>query len=291
MPATTARRSGPFRPDPPRGRGRDQRARPIAVFCGCLLAASLSAPTQARASAVAEAQDLFGQGRNLRLHGDCASAVPLFHRAFDIYPAGLGSLRNVAECEESLGHFASARQAWLDLGRALVANHDPKYDGWVLDAEQGVERLPVAESVSGNAAGGDAKKEVAPAVATTTPLAAPASAAHEAPRPAATRTAGWVAIAVGGASLVGAGIALLVRQEDVHDLPGCAASRCPESMRTTIQPILDSGRTASALVDALGALGLVGVATGVVLLSVGHPRSPDAALVVSPTGLFAAGRF
>src|SRR5580704_8768200 len=259
----------------------------LAVFCGALLATSLSAPTPARADGFADARDLFGRGRDLRLRGDCASAVPLFKQAFEVYPAGLGSLRNLAECEESLGHLASARQAWLDLGRALLASHDPKYSGWALDAEEGAERLRPVEPAAGDAAAGDAKKVAPVATAVATPSPTPGDTRH----PETTRTVAWVALAVGGSSLVGAGVALLVRQEALDDLPGCAATRCPESMRTAIQPTVDRGRTAATLTDTLGAVGLAGVASGLVLLWIGHPHSPDAALAASPTGLFAAGRF
>ncbi len=129
MAATAPRAPVAFRPAPARGRGaRQDRRGPwrLAVFCGALFAASLSGPTPARADGLADAEDLFRRGRDLRLRGDCASAVPLFKQAFEVYPAGLGSLRNFAECEELLGHLASARQAWLDLRRALLADDDPK---------------------------------------------------------------------------------------------------------------------------------------------------------------------
>jgi hypothetical protein len=95
----------------------------------------------ARADAESDAKDLFTRGRERRLAGDCAAAVDLFHRALDVYPAGLGSLRNLAECEESLGHWASSWRAWIDLKRALVVNRDPKYAGWEEDAEAGATRL------------------------------------------------------------------------------------------------------------------------------------------------------
>ena len=92
--------------------------RSIPCACWCLIvAASLVAP-RVRADPP-EAKDLFAQARGLRLQGQCASALPLFRRAYEVYPAGLGSLRNIAECEEEVGHFASARRAWLDLQRAL----------------------------------------------------------------------------------------------------------------------------------------------------------------------------
>jgi hypothetical protein len=95
----------------------------------------------AHADPVADAKDLFEKGRELRAGGDCASAVALFRKAHDIYPQGLGSLRNLAECDEALGKFASARRAWLDLARALVQNEERKYAGWARDAAEAAARL------------------------------------------------------------------------------------------------------------------------------------------------------
>jgi hypothetical protein len=63
---------------------------------------------QAWADPPAEAKELFAHGRESRLRGDCAGAIPLFQKAADVYPAGLGSLRNIAECEETLGRYAAA---------------------------------------------------------------------------------------------------------------------------------------------------------------------------------------
>lgn len=112
-------------------------ALPAAIGCATLLA---SLP--ARADNEANAKDLFARGRELRANNDCGSAVPLFRKAYSIYPSGLGSLRNVAECEEALGHFASARRAWLDVKRALITMPpDAKYDGWDKDAEEAAGRL------------------------------------------------------------------------------------------------------------------------------------------------------
>lgn len=78
----------------------------------------------------------------MRNANDCGSAAPLFRKAWQIYPHGLGSLRNLAECEEELGHFATSRRAWLDLKRALITTpNDPKYGGWDKDAEEAAARL------------------------------------------------------------------------------------------------------------------------------------------------------
>jgi hypothetical protein len=90
---------------------------------------------------MADAKDLFTRGRELRTQGDCANAAGLFRKAYDLYPAALGSLRNLAECEETLGRYASARRAWIDLKRALLTNADRRYEGWGQDAEQAAGRL------------------------------------------------------------------------------------------------------------------------------------------------------
>ena len=103
---------------------------------------ALAVAPPASASPESDAKDLFARGRDLRNANDCGSAAPLFRKAWQIYPQGLGSLRNLAECEEALGHFASSRRAWLDLKRALItAPNDPKYDGWDKDAEESAARL------------------------------------------------------------------------------------------------------------------------------------------------------
>jgi len=116
---------------------------PRRLFVGAALGLSIaSAATPALADPQNDAKDLFARGRELRSNNDCGSAAPLFRRAYTIYPQGLGSLRNLAECEEMLGHFASSRRAWLDLKRALITqSNDPKYEGWEKDAEESSARL------------------------------------------------------------------------------------------------------------------------------------------------------
>lgn len=116
-------------------------ARRAAAFAAACCFVLSIAPT-ASADPESEAKDLFARGRDLRASGDCAGAVPLFRKAWKIYPNGLGSARNVAECEEQLGHFASAHRAWLDIKRALLTmKEDPKYAGWDKDAEDAAKRL------------------------------------------------------------------------------------------------------------------------------------------------------
>lgn len=89
----------------------------------------------------AEARSLFAEARQLRLSGRCADAIPLFRQALETYPDALGSLRNLAECEEELGRFASARRSYWDLRVAALKSSDPKYAGWDLDATEAHARL------------------------------------------------------------------------------------------------------------------------------------------------------
>lgn len=88
-----------------------------------------------------DAKTFFAEGRRLRLAGQCDAAIDAFERALDAYPDGLGSLRNIAECEEQLGRFASARRHYWDLRVKVMASGAPRYAGWVEDAEAGHARL------------------------------------------------------------------------------------------------------------------------------------------------------
>ena len=114
------------------------RARAFALLA-IVAVSSFAAP--ARAEPEADAKDLFSRGRALRLQGDCAHALPDFRTALSLFPAALGSARNIAECEETLGHWASARRAWRDLERAASASSDPKYETWSSDAHAAAARL------------------------------------------------------------------------------------------------------------------------------------------------------
>jgi hypothetical protein len=105
-----------------------------------LLALSVASPMPAHATEE-DAKTLFAQGRKLRAEGNCTEAIVAFRRALDVYPQGLGALRNIAECEEQLGRFASARNDWWSLRRAVLMSNEPKYEGWDKDAEQAHARL------------------------------------------------------------------------------------------------------------------------------------------------------
>jgi hypothetical protein len=91
------------------------------------------------ASALAGQSDgetLFAEGRKLRMKGDCAGAIVRFRQALETYPEGLGSLRNMAACQEQLGLYASARRSWWDLRRGVLKSGAAKYEGWAEDAER-----------------------------------------------------------------------------------------------------------------------------------------------------------
>jgi hypothetical protein len=122
------------------------RARSRILAAAAASAALLASPA-ASASPEADARELFARGRELRHAGDCASAAPLFRRASEIYPEALGSLRNLAECEEALGHVIAARGAWLHLAKAVVAAPSEKYAGWDKDGEEAATRLSARVAV------------------------------------------------------------------------------------------------------------------------------------------------
>ena len=88
-----------------------------------------------------DSETFFAQGRQLRQAGNFPGAITAFRRALEIKPEGLGALRNVADCEELLGQFASARNDWWNLRRAVLQSNDPKYQTWDKDAEAAYSRL------------------------------------------------------------------------------------------------------------------------------------------------------
>ncbi len=101
-----------------------------AVLVGALVASAVPSIARADGGAdAASAKDLFEHGRDLRARGNCADALPYFEKAYAVYPLGLGSLRNIAVCQEALNHFASARDAWAALKRAVGTSSDSKYAG------------------------------------------------------------------------------------------------------------------------------------------------------------------
>jgi hypothetical protein len=324
------------------------------IPCACwylVVASSLVAPV-VRADEL-DAKDLFAQARGLRLQGQCASALPLFRRAYEVYPAGLGSLRNVAECEEELAHFASARRAWLDLQRALSANSQTKYEGWDQDAALAAARLApkvatltievhavtesgkpaqatgIQVSVNGepltpdvvnkpldrdpgqyvvraegaamgvapqrvvDLAAGEGKQVVLDVV-----VPAPPDREVMASRPTTPPTAAWIALGIGAASFVGAGVAALERQSALDDLNAECGSTivCPPAQKdpaegSKVQGIENRGHVAATWVNVFAIAGVIGLSSGVVLYATARSHPARTGLLMSPGGLSVVGSY
>jgi hypothetical protein len=287
-----------------------------------------------------DARDLFERARTLRAANDCEHAVPLFKKAYELFPSGLGSLRNWAECEEQLAHFASSRRAWLELKRALIVERSAKYVGWDRDAEEASARLapkvarltihvsgapPTELVVSLNqehiastlldtalerdaghyivevrtSAGTKTSREVelvtggaqkvtltvTMPVAVTPPVASPIVKPPEESHADPKRTLGWIGVALGGASLVGAAISLGVRQSALASLasacPDYSTGPCPAS----VEPTVSEGKTASMLVNAFTIGGAVLGVAGVVLVLTSPAHRTRAAVALTGRGV------
>jgi hypothetical protein len=113
------------------------RSSKVAALCLLVLSAA-SMPASATEE---DSKTFFAQGRQLRAAGNCPDAIVAFRRALEAFPQGLGALRNIAECEEQLGQFASARNDWWSLRRAVLQSNELRYESWEKDAEQGYARL------------------------------------------------------------------------------------------------------------------------------------------------------
>ena len=110
------------------------------LFAFSLSVAALAAAPTAFAGE-AESRTLFAEGRKLREEKKCAEAVVVFRKALDTYPDGLGSLRNIAECEQEIGWLASSRRDWSDLRVAVLQSNSPKYEGWDATADAAYKAL------------------------------------------------------------------------------------------------------------------------------------------------------
>ncbi len=293
------------------------------ALLGIALVASAFTTFVAPATAAAgetESHSLFVEGRELRKAGKCAEAITAFRRALDTYPEGLGALRNVAECEEELERFASARRSYWDLRLAAMQSTETKYGGWDKEAEEAHARLgakvakvtinfkgarpddlvvqfngrtfdprllgveieqdngPLEVAVSYGAGPPVTRKVV---VVTAGRHAIDFDAAElksgppitQAPRTEPTggsgdamRIGGIVALGVGGAGLIGTGVAIAMRQSAL----GAVQDACPDYESKPCGPGVEDdrnrGETASLLVNIFAATAVVGAGVGVTLL-------------------------
>jgi hypothetical protein len=134
---------------------------------------------------------------------------------------------------------------------------------------------------------------------TATPLPpAPEAAPAEAPHGSSKRTTGFVVGAAGIAAL-GAGtffgIQALSQKSDADGACGGQGSTCPDAAHASAaQSKLDDARTSGLVSTVALGMGIAAVGIGAYLIFTGGPSSseaPRAAIGVTPTGAFLAGRF
>jgi hypothetical protein len=131
-------------------------AAPFAICVG-LLAPRLarggeaaSASTDDRARTLAS--ELFDQGVKAMERGrcdeapvgdaaECTNAADQFRRAFELYPDGLGALRNLAYVEKSLGRLATASRWFRELARRAPLDPRPARQLWADFARKELEEL------------------------------------------------------------------------------------------------------------------------------------------------------
>lgn len=106
-----------------------------------VLASLFAFAPAARADKAKEAKEVFTKGRDLAAKGRCVEAIEKFKTALELLPSGLGSLLNIAICEEKLGHFTAAKQTYAELKEKAKASKDPKYQGWDQDADEAIQKL------------------------------------------------------------------------------------------------------------------------------------------------------
>jgi hypothetical protein len=180
-------------------------ARPLAVavlvFAWTARPGRLAAQDEESETAVDRSERLFRQGRVAVEAGDCLAAIPLFEESQRIEPA-VGTLLNLALCEERLGHLALARATLADAlsiaapgdhRRSLISERLAKLDAQLLLQDH----VPTV-----GAPKADRSLVPPPAVA----VASPALVIATPPPPSRRRTASKVFLGVGVAGIA-AGLA------------------------------------------------------------------------------------
>jgi hypothetical protein len=132
---------------------KERRALSLAVALAAVLPAARTFAANDDA-ALAIAQPLFDDGVKLMDEGHCddeavppdrrprcREALAKFKKAFDIYPAGLGALRNAAFCERGLGMFASATRDFREVARRAPLDPNPSKQLWAKHASEEADKL------------------------------------------------------------------------------------------------------------------------------------------------------
>jgi hypothetical protein len=76
----------------------------------------------------------------------CREALAKFKKAWDIYPAGLGALRNAAYCERGLGMVASATRDFREVARRAPLDPNPSKQLWAKHAADEADKLGKARA-------------------------------------------------------------------------------------------------------------------------------------------------
>src|SRR5579863_8518518 len=97
------------------------RARALIPVLGLLFA--LERPAAAQGGGAATATTLFQEGREAAKKGDYATACAKMEESFRLDPA-VGTLLNLADCQEHMGHPASAWQRFREAADKLAPSDD-----------------------------------------------------------------------------------------------------------------------------------------------------------------------
>src|SRR5690349_6331749 len=97
--------------------------RPLAYARGPLLAVLLLYPHAGWAADAPTAEALFRAGREASDRGDHEVACERFHESYRLEPA-VGTLLNIASCEEALGQLANAWEAYRHVAETLPPDDD-----------------------------------------------------------------------------------------------------------------------------------------------------------------------
>ncbi|MCK6588836.1 MAG: tetratricopeptide repeat protein [Polyangiaceae bacterium] len=266
---------------------RSNKGRVAALGLAGLL---LAAPMTARASED-DSKTLFAQGRELRTAGKCDQAILAFRRALELNPSGLGSLRNIAECEEKLRLYASARRSYWDLRRAVLQSNEPKYQGWDKDAEAAYRALEAKVAKLTIVLRGD-KLERASMKLDGKPLD-PRLAGVEIERDLGLHT---IEVHYGGAAPVTSKVTLAEGQRETVtiDVPSPSTAKPPPPPPSGSSEL----RTGGIIALGVGGAGLVGMAVAIAVRSSalsdieascpGHERCPESLRGRYETGVTAS---
>jgi hypothetical protein len=132
----------------------------------------------------------------------------------------------------------------------------------------------------------------------TAPVPSPAPPGPQAPAASdGKRTLGWILAGSGGALLVGSGVLLLLRHQDISSLDSaCPGGSCPPNAnQNDLNATRDRALVEGPVAGALAAAGVVAAGVGVYFLVTSRSSQPVAALSVTPsaygTGLAVGGSF